>query len=101
MDDRGTVSSVDVPAPRDHRDADPVHVIATGVGSPPLPVLARVSHVFCGRAGRDVWPMLHRELRAGTVVAGDLVLLRIGRGAAEQWSELTVGTVGDLTERED
>jgi hypothetical protein len=97
MDDRGSVSSVSVPAPRGHLDTDPVRVISTGLGSPPLAVLARVSHVFCGRAGRDVWPMLHRELRAGTVVTGDLVLLRIGRGAAEQWSELTVG---DVTDRE-
>jgi hypothetical protein len=99
MDDRGTVS-VELPAPRAHLDADPVHVISTGVGPPPLPVLARVSHVFCGRAGRDVWPMLHRELRAGAVVTGDLVLLRVGRGAAEQWTELTVRAARDVPDRE-
>lgn len=101
MDDRGAVSSVAVPAPRGHRDADPTSVLSTGLGSPPLPVLARVSHVFCGRVGRDVWPMLYRELRAGTVASGDLVLLRIGRGVAEQWTELTVGDATDAADAPD
>jgi len=34
--------------------------------------------------------MLRRELRAGTVTAGELVLLRVGRGTAETWTELLV-----------
>jgi hypothetical protein len=61
-----------------------------GAGSPPLPVLARVQHVFCGPVPATVWPLLRAELRAGTVTAGDLVLLRIGWGPAEQWTELAV-----------
>lgn len=89
-DDRGTVLRPGVPAPRRHRDTDPVQMTCHGAGSPPLPVLARVQHVFCGAAEGAVWPMLRRELRAGTVTAGDLVLLRIGRGTAERWTELAV-----------
>ncbi|HEX6358840.1 hypothetical protein [Actinophytocola sp.] len=60
----------------------------SGTGSPPLPVLARVSHVFAGREPADVWLVLRRELAAGTVAPGDLVLLRIGGSAAEEWTEL-------------
>lgn len=85
MDDRRTIA---VPAQRRH--ADPVQMTCEGAGSPPLLVLARVQHVFCGPAPAAVWPMLRRELRAGTVSEGDLVLLRIGRGAAEKWTELAV-----------
>jgi hypothetical protein len=87
MDDSGTLA---VPSQRHHRDTVPVRVTCEGAGSPPLPVLARVQHVFCGPAATDVWPMLRRELRAGTVTAGDLVLLRVGRGAGETWRELVV-----------
>jgi hypothetical protein len=86
MDDRGVLCPA-VPAPR---RADPVRVTCEGAGQPPLPVLARVQHVFCGAAAGAVWPMLRRELGAGTVAAGELVLLRIGRGAGETWTELVV-----------
>jgi hypothetical protein len=72
-------------------DGEPIRVTCSGTGPPPLPVLARVSHVFAGREPADVWPALRRELAAGTVAPGDLVLLRIGRGAAEEWTELTAG----------
>jgi len=92
MDDRRTLAAPVVPAPRRHSDAGSVRVTCDGDGSPPLPVLARVQHVFCGRFAGDVWPMLHRELRAGTVAAGDLVLLRVGRADAERWTELAVTT---------
>jgi hypothetical protein len=81
---------VSVPAPRHHHDSDPIRVTCHGTGSPPLSVLARVSHVFCGRVPAEVWPMLTRELERGSVSAGDLVLLRVGPGAAELWTELTV-----------
>lgn len=60
----------------------------SGTGPPPLPVLARVSHVFAGREPADVWPVLRRALAAGTVAPGDLVLLRVGGGAAETWTEV-------------
>lgn len=90
MDDRGTVAAPEVPAPRGNSDSDPVRVTCEGAGSPPLPVLARVQHVFCGPVPGAVWPMLRRELRAGTVTAGELVLLRVGRGAGERWTELAV-----------
>lgn len=90
MDDSGTLAVPAVPTPRRHRDAVPVRVTCEGAGSPPLPVLARVQHVFCGAVASDVWPMLWRELRTGTVAAGDLVLLRVGRGAEESWRELAV-----------
>jgi hypothetical protein len=53
-------------------------------------VLARVQHVFCGPLAGEVWPMLRRELRAGSVLAGELVLLRVGRGTEELWTELSV-----------
>lgn len=91
MDDRRTLAAPAVPAPRHHHDTHPVHVTCEGAGSPPLPVLARVQHVFCGPVAADVWPMLRRELRTGTVGAGDLVLLRVGRGSRETWTELAVG----------
>ncbi len=68
----------------------PIQVTCSGTGSPPLPVLARVSHVFCGRDHTDVWDMVRRELAAGAAVSGDLMLLRIGRGADEEWTELSV-----------
>ena len=90
MDDWGTLCTQAVPAPRRDTDADPVQVTCEGGGPPPLPVLARVQHVFCGAAAGAVWPMLRRELRAGTVAEGELVLLRVGRGAAELWTELLV-----------
>jgi hypothetical protein len=77
-----------VPAPRDASDA--VRTTCTGTGSPPFPVLARVSHVFCGPVPEDVWRTVRRELAAGTVAPGDLVLLRVGLGPAEQWTELSV-----------
>lgn len=90
MDDWGVLCAHAVPAPRRDTDADPVQVTCEGGGPPPLPVLARVQHVFCGAAAGSVWPMLRRELRAGTVTSGELVLLRVGRGAAELWTELLV-----------
>lgn len=90
MDDRRTVAVPEVPAQRHHRDTVSVQVTCEGAGSPPLPVLARVQHVFCGPVAADVWPMLRRELRAGTVAAGDLVLLRVGRADEETWRELVV-----------
>ncbi len=90
MDDRGVLCPAAVPAPRTHGDADPVRVTCEGAGQPPLPVLARVQHVFCGAAAGAVWPMLRRELGAGTVAAGELVLLRIGRGTGETWTELVI-----------
>lgn len=89
MDDRGVLCRAAVPAPR-QGDADPVRVTCEGAGQPPLPVLTRVQHVFCGSVAGAVWPMLRRELRSGTVVRGELVLLRIGRGACERWTELVV-----------
>ena len=90
MDDRGVLCTPAVPAPRQDADADPVRVTCEGAGQPPLPVLARVQHVFCGSAAGTVWPVLRRELGAGTVAAGELVLLRIGRGAGETWTELEI-----------
>ncbi len=90
MDDPSSLAVPVVPTQRHHRDAIPVRVTCAGTGSPPLPVLARVQHVFCGPVAPDVWPMLWRELRSGTVTAGDLVLLRIGRGPEETWRELAV-----------
>lgn len=83
MDDCRTI-----PVPRDAPDA--VRATCGGTGSPPFPVLARVSHVFCGRAPGDVWAIVRRELAAGTVAPGDLVLLRVGRGPGEEWTELAV-----------
>lgn len=71
--------------------APPIRVTCSGTGSPPLPVLARVSHVFCGRSHADVWELVRREAAAGTAATGDLVLLRVGRGAGEEWTELSVG----------
>ena len=70
------------------RQEDPIRVTCSGTGSPPLPVLTRVSHVFTGQDPADVWLVLRRELAAGTVVPGDLVLLRVGAGTAEEWTEL-------------
>lgn len=61
-----------------------------GTGSPPFPVLARVSHVFCARDAADAWAMVDRELAAGTVSAGDRVLLRVGADGTEVWTELAV-----------
>ena len=91
VDDRGTVAAAELPAPRRDTGRDhPIRTTCEGGGSPPLPVLARVQHVFCGPAPGDVWPMLRRELGTGTVARGDLVLLRIGRGAEETWTELAV-----------
>ena len=90
MDDWGVLCAHAVPAPRRATDTNPVQVTCEGAGPPPLPVLARVQHVFCGSAAGAVWPTLRRELRAGTVAAGELVLLRVGRGAAETWTELRV-----------
>jgi hypothetical protein len=90
MDDHSTVAAPRVPAQRRHRDTVSVQVTCEGAGSPPLPVLARVQHVFCGPVAAEVWPMLRRELRAGSITAGDLVLLRIGRGPEETWRELSV-----------
>ncbi|MFI7673357.1 hypothetical protein [Actinophytocola sp. NPDC049390] len=89
MNDRGVLGWAAVPAPR-RGDTEPVRVTCEGVGQPPLPVLARVQHVFCGPVAGVVWPMLRGELRAGSVAAGELVLLRIGRGTAETWTELVV-----------
>jgi hypothetical protein len=83
MDDR-----LRVPLPRDAPDA--VRATCGGTGAPPFPVLARVTHVFCGPVPEDVWQMVRRELAAGTVAPGDLVLLRVGRGAGEEWTELAV-----------
>ena len=91
MDDRGILAPPGIPAQRHHSDTMAVRVTCEGEGSPPLPVLARVQHVFCGPVAAEVWPMLRRELRAGTVAAGDLVLLRVGRGDGERWRELSVG----------
>lgn len=88
MDDRRALAAPVVPAPRHHTEA--VRVTCRGAGSPPLLVLARVQHVFCGPLAGEVWPMLRRELRAGAVAAGDLVLLRVGRGTEELWTELSV-----------
>ena len=87
MDDRGTLAAPPAPA---HRGTGPVQLTCRGAGSPPLTVLARVQHVFCDAAAGAVWPVLRRELRAGVVAAGDLVLLRIGRGPEETWLELAV-----------
>jgi hypothetical protein len=84
MDDRGPAAATRCP------EAPALRVTCRGVGAPPFSVLARVSHVFCGRDGGDVWEMVERELRAGAVAATDLVLLRVGRGAAEEWTELSV-----------
>jgi hypothetical protein len=103
VDDHSSCVVSAVPAPRHHagHGADPVRVTCQGTGSPPLRVLARVAHVFCGRVAAEVWPMLRRELGTGSVAAGDLVLVRIGPGAAEEWTELAVdpGT-GDPADRE-
>ena len=90
MDDRGVLCTPAVPAPRPGADVDPVRVTCEGAGQPPLSVLARVQHVFCGSAAGAVWPVLRRELGAGTVSAGELVLLRIGWGTAETWTELVI-----------
>jgi hypothetical protein len=94
MDDSTAVAAVEVPAPRAGRDLARVRVTGSGTGSPPLPVLARVSHVFCGRTSEVVWPVLHREVRGGVVAPGDLVLLRVGRGSTEEWTELAVAAPG-------
>ena len=94
MEDRGVLCPPAVPAPRQDADTDPVRVTCEGAGQPPLSVLARVQHVFCGPVAGAVWPLLRRELGAGTVSAGELVLLRIGRGAAETWTELVVADAG-------
>lgn len=88
MDDRRSLAAPAVPAPRRHPGADSVRLTCQGSGSPPLLVLARVQHVFCGPATGEVWPMLRRELRTGSVAPGDLVLLRVGRGTEEKWTEL-------------
>jgi hypothetical protein len=88
-DGGGTLAPVGVPAPRTDPGA-PLRVTATGSGSPPLPVLARVAHVFCGPTPAEVWPMVRREVTAGSVTVGDLVLLRVGRGMAEEWTELAI-----------
>jgi len=92
MDGGRALASVEVPAPRADRAVDPgpLRVTATGNGSPPLPVLARVAHVFCGPTPAEVWPMVRREVTTGSVTSGDLVLLRVGRGTAEEWTELAV-----------
>lgn len=86
MDDSGTLRAVEVPAPRQHVDADPIHVTCTGVGSPPITVLARVTHVFCADTAADARALMH----SGAMAPGDLVLLRVGRGAEEEWTELRV-----------
>jgi hypothetical protein len=90
MDDRGVLCTTAVPAPRREAGADPVRVTCEGAGQPPLSVLARVQHVFCGAVAGAVWPLLRGELLAGTVAVGELVLLRVGRGADETWTELVV-----------
>jgi hypothetical protein len=92
MDDRGVLCTQAVPAPRQGTHADPVRVTCEGAGQPPLSVLARVQHVFSGPVAGAVWPLLRRELGAGSVSAGELVLLRIGRGTAETWTELVVAS---------
>jgi hypothetical protein len=90
---------VDLPAAvalRVGRGAGPARVTASGTGAPPVTVLARVGHVFSGPGACDAWLTLHRGLCAGAVRAGDLVLLRIGRGVAEVWVELTVDDAAAL-----
>jgi hypothetical protein len=89
MDERAVVCATAVPAPR-RSDTDPVQVTCEGAGQPPLPVLARVQHVFSGAVAATVWPVLRRELRSGAVTSGELVLLRVGRGERERWTELVV-----------
>lgn len=86
MDDSRTIRAIAVPAPRKHVDADPIQVTCAGVGSPPITVLARVTHVFCADTAADAWA----SVRSGVVSPGDLVLLRVARGAAEEWTELLV-----------
>jgi hypothetical protein len=80
VDDCGTVGL----------STDSVRVTCAGTGSPPFAVLARVAHVFCGQGPGGVWAMVRRELADGRLSAGDLVLLRVGVGAAEEWTELVV-----------
>jgi len=70
--------------------SDSIRVTCSGTGSPPFAVLTRVAHVFCAQESGGVWQMVRRELAEGTVATGDLVLLRVGLGAAEEWTELAV-----------
>lgn len=67
-----------------------VRVTCCGTGSPPFAVLTRVAHVFVGQESGNVWDRVRRELADGTVTTGDLVLLRVGGGAAEEWTEVSV-----------
>jgi len=93
---------VDLPAAvalRVGRGAGPARVTSSGAGAPPVSVLARVAHVFSGPGACDAWLTLHRGVCGGAVRAGDLVLLRIGRGAAEVWVELAVDDAGALRGR--
>jgi hypothetical protein len=90
LDAVGVVSAV--PTQRRHDDADPVQVTCGGVGPPPFAVLARVTHVFCGDTAVEAWS----ALRACDVAQGDLVLLRVGQGAAEEWTELRIAAPDDL-----
>jgi hypothetical protein len=90
VDDSRTLDAVEVPVPRRHA-APAVHVTCDGVGSPPFAVLARVTHVFCADTTGEVWS----ALRAGGLAAGDLVLLRVGHGEAEEWTELRVAAPGN------
>jgi hypothetical protein len=69
---------------------DSIRVTSSGTGSPPFAVLTRVAHVFCAQETGGVWQMVRRQLAEGTVAAGDLVLLRVGGGAAEEWTEVAV-----------
>jgi len=79
VDECGTVETTDA-----------VRVTCCGTGSPPFAVLTRVAHVFCAQESGGVWQMVRRELAEGTVATGDLVLLRVGLGPAEEWTELAV-----------
>jgi hypothetical protein len=72
------------------RTLETVRVTSCGTGSPPFAVLTRVAHVFCGPESGNVWDRVRRELADGTVATGDLVLLRVGGGAAEEWTEVSV-----------
>ncbi len=90
MDESRILDAVAVPTPRRHGDADPIQVTCGGVGSPPFAVLARVTHVFCADTAGEVWS----ALLAGALAPGDLVLLRVGHGAAEEWTELRVAGPG-------
>jgi len=90
---------VDLPsavALRVGRGAGPARVTCSGSGAPPLSVLARVAHVFNGPGPCDAWLTLHRGVCAGAVADGDLVLLRVGRAAAEVWVELAFDDVAAL-----